>query len=172
MKQNSAIDLTGTRFGRLVPIVHEGHNKHRNALWRCRCDCGNEVVALSGNLRKGHTQSCGCFMKEMVSQTQKGRADTHGHHVNGRPSRTYRTWRSMVQRCADPNNISYKYYGGRGIKVCERWQKFENFLADMGERPQGMTLDRYPDNNGNYEVGNCRWATAIQQRANRRDSRR
>jgi hypothetical protein len=83
-------------------------------------------------------------------------------------SDTYRSWHGMRQRCSDPKQENYKYYGGRGITVCDRWQSFENFLADMGERPEGTSIDRYPDNDGNYEPGNCRWATRSQQQHNKR----
>lgn len=88
----------------------------------------------------------------------------HGHYVGDKPSPTYSSWHAMMQRCTKPNSISWKRYGGRGIKVCKRWRdSFENFLADMGERPAGKTLDRFPNNDGNYEPGNCRWGTAHEQ---------
>jgi len=91
----------------------------------------------------------------------------HGHFPRKGKSPTYISWCNMKQRCQNPHNIKYKYYGARGIKVCKRWQLFENFLADMGLRPRGNTLDRFPNNHGNYEPGNCRWATTEQQALNR-----
>ena len=97
----------------------------------------------------------------------KGRALTHGHVVNGKPSRTYRVWQGMIQRCTNRNTPAWSYYGGRGISVCEQWRSFIGFLADMGEAPEGMTLDRI-DTDGNYESANCRWATHAEQMRNRR----
>lgn len=91
---------------------------------------------------------------------------THGHTLKGKPSPTMLSWRAMRDRCTKPNHTKWPRYGARGIKVCDRWMVFENFLADMGERPEGRTLDRYPDNDGNYEPGNCRWATPTQQANN------
>lgn len=96
-----------------------------------------------------------------------GKALTHGHTISRAPSRTYVTWSHMIQRCTNPKRPAYARYGGRGITVCDRWLKFENFLADMGERPDGKTLDRFPNNKGNYEPGNCRWATVTEQNQNR-----
>lgn len=95
----------------------------------------------------------------------------HGHNRPGQRSDTYQCWASMLQRCLNSGNRNYPNYGGRGIKVCQRWLAFGNFLADMGERPPGMSLDRYPDQNGNYEPGNCRWATPKEQMRNTRWNR-
>lgn len=101
----------------------------------------------------------------------RGRKIIHGHAIRKSITREYITWASMIQRCYDASAQNYPRYGGRGVKVCERWRTFENFFADMGDKPKGMTLDRYPNNDGNYEPGNCRWATASQQARNRRPAR-
>jgi hypothetical protein len=95
---------------------------------------------------------------------------THGHASTGNNSPTYRTWRSMRKRCLDKAHLHYDRYGGAGVTICERWDSFENFLADMGERPEGKTLDRYPVKDGNYEPGNCRWATKREQALNRKST--
>ncbi len=104
----------------------------------------------------------------IVSSTGREQRHGHGSTKRGRSS-TYRSWEGMRRRCLSPDNSKWKYYGGRGITICERWGSFENFLEDMGERPVGTTLDRYPNTNGNYEPGNCRWATITEQRHNRRE---
>lgn len=124
----------------------------------CRCVCGNEREVNGYNLTGGKVKSCGCLVWK------------HGHSSGGKVSRTWASWRSMRERCLDPNHRGYAYWGGRGVTVCERWGSFENFLSDMGERPLGMTLDRI-DNDGNYESGNCRWATPKQQILNSRSVR-
>ena len=161
----SFVDLTGQTFGRLFVFERAENNHWRQTQWFCKCSCGAEIITLSSSLHSGATRSCGCLRRERVSANGKLNT-THGHTIGGR-SRVYRSWTSMKSRCRYPRTWNYKHYGGRGIKVCDRWaNSFENFLADMGERPQGKTLDRFPDPDGNYEPGNCRWATATEQNNN------
>lgn len=155
-RTRDCIELTGKRFGRLIVLERDSSpKKERGACWLCRCDCGEHTIVPSISLRKGSTQSCGCLRNQRVSET---------HNVHGMTgTTTYVVWQGMLSRC--DNGI--KNYGERGISVCERWRKFENFLADMGERPKGMSLDRI-DNDGNYEPGNCRSADGPTQHRNKR----
>jgi hypothetical protein len=158
-------DISGQRFGRLVAAsVHR--RGVANTQWLCHCDCGGETISTMQDLRKGHTRSCGCLMRERTAGM--GRANRqHGLHKDT----TYYIWSGAIQRCHNPKNKDFKRYGARGITVCERWRSFVNFLADMGERPEGMTLDR-EDNDLGYSKANCRWATPKQQANNRRSARR
>ncbi len=156
-------DLTGRKFFQLTAIRCVGNTNSHEALWLCRCDCGNEKILAGYRLTRGNDKSCGCFRREIKKRR------THG--MSGTPE--FISWMSMIQRCRDKNHKSFMNYGGRGIKVCARWtgrNGFSNFLADMGSRPAGATVDRYPDGEGNYEPSNCRWATKKQQTDGRRNT--
>jgi hypothetical protein len=132
---------------------------------RAECVCGTIRLVLLPNLIRGLSKSCGC-VREKQRWTHRFR---HGDARKGRTAREYTVWQAMRKRCMSPQCAQYGDYGGRGIMVCERWMQYENFLADMGRRPSSAhSLDRFPDVNGNYEPGNCRWATSKQQRANQR----
>ncbi|TGT76145.1 MULTISPECIES: hypothetical protein [unclassified Mesorhizobium] len=155
-----AENMIGCRSGRLV-VVGEAERAPREARWLCRCDCGKEIAVRASKIKSGHTRSCGCLKSEETSK----RFLKHGHSAGGRISPTYQTWENMLHRC-----LYHTEYAGRGITVCERWKSFANFLADMGERPKGLTIER-KNNEGNYEPGNCKWATYSEQNSNQRTRR-
>jgi len=139
------------KYGRLLTLRLADAQK-----WECSCDCGNKKIVWASNLLSGHTQSCGCFRSEIVRTHDKSR------------TQEYKAWTNMWSRCTTPSSTGFHNYGGRAIRVCERWSDFNNFLTDMGMRPSPRhSIDRI-DVNGNYEPTNCRWAEAKQQGRNRR----
>jgi len=159
-------DRTGERYGRLTAVSYVGY-KNSQAFWKCKCDCGNEVIVNTDSLRRGVTNSCGCLRKEITSATRY----VHGHTTKKqRATPEYMIWTAMKKRCLNPNDRAYPDYGGRGIKVCERWMSFESFIADMGRRPSGYSLERI-DVNGNYEPANCKWIPRSEQSKNQRRTR-
>lgn len=145
------IDISNQRFGRLYTIEFLPKQK-----WLCSCDCGKRVKVLGHSLTSGHTTSCGCLIRERINKIDP----------------IYNRWRAIISRCTNPNSTNFRYYGKRGIKVCDRWRTFENFRADIIAQigplqDNKLTLDRI-NNNGNYEPGNIRWATHSEQMRNRR----
>lgn len=161
-------NLTSEKFGKLLVVERSGYIGAKIA-WSCLCECGNVKRISATNLKNGHTSSCGCLQKQLQSARITIANTVHGHNKGGtgNQSRTWNSWSSMKKRCTMKKHISYKDYGGRGITFCERWKEFIPFLQDMGERPEGHTLDRI-DVNGNYEPSNCRWATLSEQQKNKR----
>src|SRR5882724_894990 len=157
--------LPGTRFTRFIVI--QFHNRIRGtAQYLCKCDCGNERLIWQHNLTSGASRSCGC-LRDSISAVQ---SITHGHSINGQISKEYMSWSRAKARCLNENSERFKDYGGRGIRMCERWLiSFENFLLDMGPCPEGFSIERL-NNDGNYEPGNCCWADRITQGNNKRNN--
>ncbi len=152
-------DLTLKQFGRLIALERTG-TRQGYALWACLCECGNLTEVISNSLIRGLSKSCGCLLKETASE----KAKTHGAYKTP----TYVSYRAMRDRCLNKNNPNYKKYGALGVTICTRWlESFDNFLADMGERPEGTTLDRRKSA-GNYTPENCRWSTVLTQGRNKR----
>ncbi len=168
------IDLEGREFGRLKVIGYAGRiHKFRIRYWFCECRCGNKCAVCTGNLKRGIAKSCGCLHKEMMRR----KMFKHGCSINGNKSKRetaeYRAWQCIINRCCNPNGQDFALYGGRGIIICDRWRHdFKAFLADVGKRPSPKhSIDRFPNQDGNYEPGNVRWASQKEQCRNKRNNR-
>jgi hypothetical protein len=167
------IDMTGLKVGRLTVLAQMGNDRYGAALWTCRCDCGGQITARGASLRNKGVQSCGCLHIEQATrhatEVLAPMAVKHGAH----DTREYGIWANMRDRCNNPNCKDYAFYGGRGVAVSQTWDdSFEAFFADMGRSPSPKhSLDRFPDTDGNYEAGNVRWATPIEQANNKRNTR-
>lgn len=160
------IDISGQRFGRLVVVGRAGAVPG-STTWHCVCGCGVKTIVRGCLLKAGHTKSCGCIKTENMTTLNVSRI-THGQSN----SPEWNSWQAMIVRCTRKSTNYYANYGGRGITVCPKWRhSFETFLKDMGPRPRGTTLDRYPHNAGNYEPDNCRWATPKEQANNTRTNK-
>jgi hypothetical protein len=178
MSQGIYRDLTGQVFGRLTAIRLAGRTPRGLAIWLCRCSCdGKEVTVRGSSLMAKYTKSCGCLRRELAVAARRresgihSHAFRHGHSLSSGWSPVYRTWVNVVLRCTNPNASHYEYYGGAGVKICDRWRNsFEAFLEDMGDRPEGTTLGRFGDT-GNYEPGNCAWQNRKEQVAEQRTKR-
>ena len=166
------IDLTGQKFGRLLVLRCVDNTTSKAVLWECLCECGKICTVKGILLRRENTKSCGCLRREIMRQVAATRNLRHGEGSNGKETPEYRAWSNMLSRCNNNKHQLFGDYGGRGVKVCERWHVYENFIFDMGRRPSRKhSLDRI-DNNKNYMPENCRWATMVQQNNNQRPRRK
>lgn len=163
------LDLTGKKINRLKILQYAGLDSQKNTIWKCLCDCGTIVTIRGSSIKRGTTKSCGCIQKEHAAKTSH-KNKTHGHSVNKKTSSIYNIWTNMKSRCTNQNNPSYHNYGGRGIKICNEWLKFENFFKDMGEPPTNKhQIDRI-NNDDNYYPENCQWTTSKCQNRNKRNN--
>lgn len=169
-----AVNFAGQTFGRLTGVADAGKDKHGKRLWQFRCECGGEITAIGSDVKSGKTQSCRCYADEVrginarlyAGKIAEAKTKHGASGPNGLPE--YHVWKSMRQRCKNPNDKHFADYGGRGINVCRAWDDFKAFYADLGPRPSdNHSIDRI-DVDGNYEPGNVRWATATEQRLNQR----
>lgn len=158
------VDIAGQKFGRLKAVEPVWINKRKR--WRCDCECGGETVASYSNLKDGDSASCGCIKKEKWAKRVKAQTM---HSKSG--TKTFKIWCGMIARCKTKSAKGYKNYGGRGIRVCERWQQFELFLEDMGSCPPRFSIERI-NNDGNYEPSNCKWIPLRDQGKNTRRSKK
>lgn len=158
-------DLSGQRFGLLTAVKCVGVVKSKTR-WECICDCGETSVKVYQHLVLGLTKSCGCFRKKYAAEKMRKMVTTHGLSVN----KWWSNWHRMMDRCYNKKSARYASYGGRGISVCERWHDAALFHEDMGDRPEGKSLDRI-NNDGNYSPENCKWSTYIEQNNNRRTTK-
>lgn len=159
------LQLLGKKIGRLLVIERAPNNKHGQTQWKCLCDCGSVITTSGNSLSRNHAHSCGCYRLDQLRK----KIVKHGNSPRAGKTPTYRAWKAMRDRCLS-NGQYARNYAERGISVCERWaQSFENFLADMGDRPNGTTLDRIENDIG-YQLNNCRWVTRKEQTRNRRNT--